>query len=607
MANLYIPVCAFFISLLTLILFFGKKRVSNKETKIFSGLVVTSFIDCVVMVCIITIAYMVPTHFSLYILNKIDFVQYLTWAWLFFMYIFYVSTSHHSEKKYSTIFKFTSILNIILLIIICILPLYLHSENDVMYSYGPSVSLLYAACGSYLFLAFLITLFNIRKIHNKKYFPIIVLLFLGGLALAIRAVNPGLLVIPFVMAYIDLIMYFTIENPDLQMIQELELARQQAEKANNAKTEFLSSMSHEIRTPLNAIVGFSQALSEEDISDSAKEEVKDIMMASENLLEIVNGILDISKIEANKLEIVNTEYSLPKILNELVSLTKARLGEKPIDFRVDFDSDLPDFLYGDYMRIKQIVLNLLTNAVKYTKSGHIGFHVSCIKKDDVCRLIISVEDTGIGIQPEKIDKLFTKFERFDLENNITIEGTGLGLAITKKLIDLMGGKIVVQSVYGKGSKFTVALDQRIVLEPALMVEDSNKMTPLESYPNLSKFRVLVVDDNKVNLKVAARLLKDYKLNITEVSSGYECVEKIRAGERYHLILLDDMMPKMSGVETLQFLKIDKSFDIPIVALTANAISGMREKYLKDGFNDYLSKPIDREELNRVIEKFLIQK
>ena len=413
-----------------------------------------------------------------------------------------------------------------------------------------------------------------------------------------------MLLVTSLTAFVVVFMYHTIENPDLKLINELNLAKDQAEKANNAKSEFLSSMSHEIRTPLNAIVGFSQALAEEEISNEAKEEVNDIIMASENLLEIVNGILDISKIEANKLEIVNTEYEPAKILEELVALSKARLGEKPIEFRTSFDPLLPKTLFGDYMRIKQITLNLLTNAIKYTKTGYIEFRVSCIQKENVCRLIISVEDSGIGIQKEKIDKLFTKFERFDIEKNITIEGTGLGLAITKKLVELMNGKIVVQSIYGQGSKFTVALDQQIVLTPTV---STSEVLPKEDPIDLSLLvnkKVLIVDDNKINLKVASRLLKDYNIKTEEVDSGFECINRILQKEEYDLILLDDMMPKMSGVETLKKLKEISDFHTPTIALTANAISGMKEKYLKEGFDDYLSKPIDRKELNRVIRKFL---
>ena len=222
-------------------------------------------------------------------------------------------------------------------------------------------------------------------------------------------------------------------------------------------------MSHEIRTPLNAITGFSQALQdEEDIPESAKEDIRDIMMASNSLLEIVNGILDISKIEANKLEIVKKEYEIGKVFDELIILTKSRIGDKPIEFRSVIDPTIPPVLYGDHVRLKQIVLNILTNAAKYTNEGYIEFKVDSVQKDGVCRLIISVEDTGIGIAKDKIDKLFTKFERFDEEKNITIEGTGLGMAITKKIVELMNGTIVVQSEYGEGSKFTVAIDQVIV-------------------------------------------------------------------------------------------------------------------------------------------------
>jgi CheY-like chemotaxis protein/two-component sensor histidine kinase len=362
-------------------------------------------------------------------------------------------------------------------------------------------------------------------------------------------------------------------------------------------------MSHEKRTPLNAILRFSQTLAEEDLTYQANEEVKDIVMASETLLEIVNGILDISKIEANKLEIVNTEYNLNTMLEELVSLTKARIGEKPLELKYSFSPDLPKFLYGDKVRVKQVVLNLLTNAVKYTKTGWIEFKVNCVKMDDICRLLISVQDTGIGIKQESIGKLFNKFERLDIEKNNTIEGTGLGLAITKKLLELMGGKIVVQSIYGEGSKFTVAIDQRIITTPTNPVLERTQELSLKDL-NLLNRRILVVDDNMINLKVATRLLQDYHCIIDTLSSGSECVNKIAIGASYDLILMDDMMPKMSGTETLHKLQEIEEFNTPVVALTANAISGMREKYLSEGFNDYLSKPIDKTELNKILNKFL---
>ena len=287
----------------------------------------------------------------------------------------------------------------------------------------------------------------------------------------------------------------------------------------------------------------------------------------------------------------------------MVSLAKARLGEKPLDFRINFAPDLPKYVYGDKVRVKQVILNLLTNAIKYTKNGWIEFNVNCIKKDDISRIIISVEDSGIGIKPESIDKLFTKFERLDIEKNNTIEGTGLGLAITKKLVDLMGGKIVVQSVYGQGSKFTIALDQKIVENPTNPALCEKKVDDIKNL-DLSNKRVLVVDDNRINLKVAARLLSDYKCIVETLESGFNCIEKHEVGAHYDLILMDDMMPKMSGVETLNKLKAMEDFKTPVVALTANAISGMREKYLAEGFDDYLAKPIEKDELKRVLNKFL---
>lgn len=601
MPNLYIPVCAFFISMLLLIIFFSKKRIKNEDTKLFTWLVISSFIDSIMMVSIIGIAYIDDTHYVLYLLNKIDFIQYLTWSWLFFMYIYYISITSENVwfKKYTNLFHFTGIVNILLLIVVLILPLYLYSKNGVMYSYGPSINLLYVTCGTYILGAFLITLFNIRNIRSKKYLPVIALLLLGGIALIIRYFNPGLLVIPFLMTYINLIMYFTIENPDIKMIEQLNIAKDQAEKANHAKTDFLSSMSHEIRTPLNAINGFSQCIETAETLEEAKENAKDIISASETLLEIVNGILDISKIEAGKLEITNSNYNAKELFETTAKLIMPRIQEKGLDFRIHIASDLPETLYGDHTNLRKAVTNILTNASKYTEKGFVDYTVNCVKNGDICRLIISVEDSGRGIKKENIDKLFTKFQRLDEDKNTTIEGTGLGLAITKQILMLMGGNIVVQSVYGSGSKFTIVLDQKIKEIPVIVTNVYNSQAS-NTMIDLSDRTILIVDDNKLNLKVGTKIMQSiYTTNIETVESGFECLEKIKS-KHYDLILMDDMMPKMSGVETLQELKKIQGFNTPVVALTANAIAGMREKYLQDGFQEYLPKPIEKEELKRVI-------
>lgn len=599
--SLSMLVCSLFYSMLTMGTFFSKKRVNSIENKIFSAIIIVNCIGLLLDISSVSLALLGNTTIIFDLVNKVYITYLLTWLTLFTFYTIVVS---FNKIYYNKIKKMFIAIYILSLLTIIFLPLYSNVSNSVFYTYGPSASFMYGVSGVYVMLILGSLAYNIKNIKSKKFFPIITYIIVGGTATLIQATNPSVLVITSMETFITIFMYFTIENPDMKMIEELNAAKDTAKKANNAKTDFLSNMSHEIRTPLNAIVGFSQGLLEEDLPSSAKEEVEDIINASQSLLQIVNGILDISKIEANKLEIVNTEYSFKKVFDELVTLTKGRIGDKPLEFRYNYDHSIPPVLYGDHIRIKQIILNLLTNAVKYTKQGYVDFNISSVCNGDVCRLIISVEDSGIGIKKENINKLFNKFERFDLEKNITIEGTGLGLAITKKLVELMNGQIVVQSKYGEGSKFTAAIDQRII--PKTLEELSED---LSSNEDTSTFvgcgnKILVVDDNMINLKVAARLLKTYNVDVELVTSGKECINKILEGNVYELILLDDMMPHMTGVETLKNLQKIIGFNIPTVALTANAISGMREKYLENGFDDYLSKPIDKVELEKVLKKFL---
>ncbi len=589
-----------FYSVLLNIVYFARKRLVTFENKIFEKIMITNLIGVILAIG----SYFTIVNIDKYpifnvIVSKGYIVYLLTWITLFSVYIFAISTddSRNRKKKINRIIKGFSILYVIFLIIIIIKPLYYHNAGGAVYSYGPSANVMYVVSSVYIAIWIVRLIINYKKIRDKKYLPIFAFMLLGVVVIVIQKSHPELLLMTSMETFIVFLMYHTIENPDMKILEEVHRAKEISDNANEEKTMFLYNMTNEIRNITKDI-----DYSADDILDETSNKKVDVEVINDAAREIkgstakfttmTNEILDINSIDSASIKVYNDKYNVKLIIKELVTVYSKKCNVKNIAFRPSIASDIPEYLYGDSVGLKQVLDIILDNSVKYTSSGYIEFNVNAIIKNNIARLIITVEDSGTGMKAEDIIKVFNKKNDHN-EDSLNLNNN---LYNAKALITLMGGTIIPSSIYGTGTTMKIVLDQKVAKE------SDEKLDKYEEV--YDKKKILLVDDNISTEKIISKLIKGTNIKLDYVSLGKEALDKIRGKEKYDLILLDEVMDPLDGVTVMKKFKDIRNFKTNVILLTRNNEYEYNEEYLTYGFSGYLLKPISKDKLFEIIDKYL---
>ena len=595
--------CSFFYSVLLTIMFFSKKRIQTLENKIYSYLIISNLIGVVLGVsCYTSILHRDAFPILNDFISKALLIYYLTWISFFTAYTFVISYSkkesdkESKEKYFKNIFNILTVIYIVIAILVFILPLNYFSKSTIAYSFGPSANLLYILIPVYICICLIEMFKNFKEIKNKKYLPLFAFIIIGTVVMIIQKLNPGLLLMTSMETFVTFLMYFTIENPDIKMIEELTKTKSLVEKNNNDKSIFIFNTTQQIRHPLNMIEQRTEQLLEDELNDDEKEKVIDIRNAQQRIAYILRGVMDVSTIDAKNIKIVKNQYKVANLLTEITLRSKQEATEKGLEFRTNFDEAIPEMLYGDSIRLKQIINALISNAIKYTKEGFVELNVNSIVSFDVCRLVVSVKDSGIGVNAEDINKLFqSKTDENDISDKV--DESNVTLDVAKKMVNLIGGTITVRSEKNKGSEFTLIVDQKIASSNDKIDNIINEYKKTED-----KIKILLVDDNEEERTLLTKKLGGIS-KLTIAKNGEEGLKRIRNKEKYDVLLIKESMEKLDAYQTIKKAKILEFVPDKIIVLADNKEE--EEKLTINGYNAIFFDTSEQQfikKLNNIIKK-----
>ena len=596
MNNLYFPICAVLINILIVVVFFSKKRIHSDETRAYSNLIIIALLESS-LACLLVVLmnlYGIPKY--IYNIHRIDYILILFWVWALFNYVLIVSV-YNNKKLRGAIQKSTFIVNILVSICFFFLNVNVINKDGIIDTNGSAMNLLVSMLGIYVILILLLVfkslIKNIKSSNNKKFIPLFFLALLGILSLVIRRFAPEILLISLVAAYADLIMFFTIENPDVKMIYELNRNKKLLESMSEEKSNFLFSMTQDTKKPIDNILEVSKILLDDKNKEDMKTGIKVIENNARGLKNIINNVLDISNISSSKLAVSTETYNAISLLNECIKKIEKDVN-KNVTIETKISKNIPDELYGDSVKLKQVIMSILINASKYTKEGYIKVSANEIVKYDVCRLIIEIEDTGCGMSVDKLNELLktnTDLEDTDL---LKLNSLDVDLKLAFKIIRKLGGFINIRSEKEKGSTFTIILDQKIKVSKDYYSEYI-----------FNKKKVMVVSDKLQTLKDINTLASKYDIELLTTMHNSDIIERVKDGESFDLILLEDDMKPISGFGTLGKLQEAKEgFNVPTIIMLNKNKESIKDHYVEDGFSNYIRKQNLEEDFDKVIKKYI---